>query len=85
MEHADHHERNRGLSRLVGCPEGAFSGRSYIGRCGGGARSDVPRVGCELDNVLVAHAFPVSGRRVVLCRLAVLTGSCHTADSAWFE
>ena len=85
MEHADHHERNHGLFRLVGCPEGAFSGRSYIGRYGGGARSDVPRAGCELDNVLVAHAFPTSGCRVVLCRLAVLAGNCHTADSACLE
>lgn len=51
----------------------------------GGARSDGPRAGCELDNVLVAHASPASGHRVVLCRLAVLAGSCHTADSAWFE
>lgn len=34
VEHADHRERNRGLSRPVGCPEGAFSGRNYIGRRG---------------------------------------------------
>ena len=32
VEHADHREQNRGLSRPVGCPEGAFSVRNYIGR-----------------------------------------------------
>lgn len=59
VEHADHRERNRGFFRPVGCPEGAFSGRSYIGRRGGGARSDVPeRVASLITCSSPTHLLP---------------------------